>query len=123
MLDPSGYVAEGSGENIFIVTNGKLKTPPLTSILDGITRDCIFTIAADNNVPVTEQYFSRDELYMADEIFLTGTAAEITPICEVDHRKVGNGTIGPITKKLQNIYFAAIRGKNDKYLDWLDFLK
>ncbi len=123
LLDPSGYVAEGSGENIFIATKGKLKTPPLTSILDGITRDCIFTIAADNSIAVTEQYFSRDELYMADEVFLTGTAAELTPICEVDHRKIGGGSIGPVTKKLQNIYFEAIRGKNEKYLDWLDFLK
>ena len=123
LLDPSGYVAEGSGENIFIVTKGKLKTPPLTSILDGITRDCIFTIAADNSIAVIEQYFSRDELYMADEVFLTGTAAELTPICEADHRKIGGGSIGPVTKKLQNIYFEAIRGKNEKYLDWLDFLK
>ena len=122
MLDPSGFVAEGSGENIFIVKNGKLKTPPLTSILDGITRDCIFTIAKDNSLAVTEQYFSRDELYMADEVFLTGTAAELTPICEVDHRKVGKGGIGPITKKLQGIYFEAIRGRNKKYLHWLDHL-
>jgi branched-chain amino acid aminotransferase len=123
MLDPSGFVAEGSGENIFIVRSGKLKTPPLTSILDGITRDCIFTIAEDNSIPVTEQYFSRDELYMADEVFLTGTAAELTPICEVDRRKVGNGSIGPVTKKLQDIYFEAIRGRNEKYIGWLDVLK
>ena len=122
MLDPSGFVAEGSGENIFLVKNGKLKTPPLTSVLDGITRDCIITIARDEGFDVLEQYFSRDELYTADEVFLTGTAAELTPIRAVDRRQVGDGKTGPITRKLQDVYFDAIKGGNEKYIGWLDFL-
>ncbi len=122
LLDPYGYVAEGSGENIFIVRNGKLKTPPLTSVLEGITRDCIIKIAGDQGIEVVEQYFARDELYIADEIFFTGTAAELTPISEVDRRKIGKGGRGPITEKIQGIYFDAIRGKDEKYANWLDFI-
>lgn len=122
MLDPYGFVAEGTGENIFIVKSGKIKTPPPASVLAGITRDCIMKIAADNNIEVSEQCFARDELYVADEAFLTGTAAELTPIREVDRRNIGSGSVGPITKKLQDEYFSAIRGENSKNRGWLDIL-
>lgn len=119
MLDADGYVAEGSGENIFIVRHGKLKTTPLTSILEGITRDTVMTFAADNGLEVIETRFTRDELYIADEAFFTGTAAEITPIVEVDNRKIGKGKPGEITTKLQNVFFDTVHGKVDKYRGWL----
>lgn len=122
MLDPSGHVAEGSGENIFIVRGGKLKTPPLTSVLEGITRDSIITIAHEMGIEVVEQYFARDELYIADEAFFTGTAAELTPIRSVDGRVVGSGSIGQVTKQLQTAYFDIIKGKNEKYVSWLSFV-
>lgn len=122
LLDSEGYVAEGSGENIFIVRSGVLKTPPLTSVLEGITRKCVLEIAADEGVSVTEQRFTRDELYIADEAFFTGTAAEITPIREVDGKEIGPGVPGEITKKLQNRYFAAIRGEDAKFETWLEYL-
>jgi branched-chain amino acid aminotransferase len=122
MLDPSGHVAEGSGENIFIVRNGKLKTPPLTSVLEGITRDSIITIAREMGIEVTEQYFARDELYISDEAFFTGTAAELTPIRSVDGRVIGEGKMGPVTKRLQTAYFDIIRGRSDKHLRWLSFI-
>lgn len=122
MLDNEGYLAEGSGENIFKVKAGIVKTPPLTSILEGITRDCVIKIAADNGINVVEQRFTRDELYTADELFLTGTAAEITPIREVDNRTIGNGLPGEITKKLQSTFFDIIRGKDEKYHHWLTFI-
>jgi len=110
LLDTAGYVCEASGENIFIVKDGVLKTPPLTSILPGITRDCIITIARDLGLKVKEDRFSRDELYLADEAFFTGTAAEVTPIREVDGRIIGPGQPGPITKQIQAAYFAAVKG-------------
>ncbi len=122
LLDSEGYLAEGSGENIFIVRNGKLKTPPLTSILEGFTRNCIIQLAKDKNIELAEQRFTRDELYIADEVFLTGTAAEITPVREIDFKQIGTGKPGKITKDLQTTYFDIIRGKNEKYSDWLEYL-
>ena len=122
LLDPFGNVAEGSGENIFVVRGGRLKTPPAVSILEGITRDSVMHIASDLGIPLVEQLFPRDEMYIADEIFLTGTAAEITPVREVDHRKVGSGKVGPVTRKIYDTFFDAIQGRNNSYLKWLDIL-
>lgn len=119
LLDTEGYVAEGSGENIFIVRNGRLKTTPLTSILEGITRDSIMQIAQDEGIGVTDERFTRDEVYIADEAFFTGTAAEVTPIRALDNRVVGSGKPGPITKRLQSIFFDIVKGKNNKYESWL----
>jgi len=119
LLDTEGYVSEGSGENIFIVRNGVLKTTPLTSILEGITRDSIIEIANDEGIEVIEKRFTRDEVYIADEAFFTGTAAEVTPIREVDGRIVGTGRPGKITKRLQSIFFEIVRGRNEKYKSWL----
>jgi branched-chain amino acid aminotransferase len=122
MLDTSGYVCEASGENIFMVKDGILKTPPLTSILPGITRDCVITIARDLGLKVKEDRFSRDELYLADEAFFTGTAAEVTPIREVDARIIGPGHPGPVTKQIQDAYFAAVKGGNPRYERWLTYI-
>lgn len=119
LLDTEGYVSEGSGENIFIVRNGILKTTPLTSILEGITRNSIIEMANNEGIKVIEQRFTRDEVYISDEAFFTGTAAEVTPIREVDGRSIGNGRPGKITKRLQSIFFDSIRGKNKKYKAWL----
>ncbi|MBI3605796.1 MAG: branched-chain-amino-acid transaminase, partial [Nitrospirae bacterium] len=119
LLDPDGFVAEGPGENIFIVKKGELKTVPLTSILEGITRNSIITLAKENNIPFREERFTRDELYIADEAFFTGTAAEITPIREVDGRKIGAGKPGPITQRLQEQFFSIVKGKNKAHSDWL----
>jgi branched-chain amino acid aminotransferase len=123
MLDTEGYVAEASGENIFIVRNGILQTSPLTSILPGITRDSVLTIARKLNLPVKETRFTRDEMYIADEMFFTGTAAEITPVREVDDRLVGTGKPGPVTKQIQDEFFDIVRGKNALFAHWLDVLK
>ncbi len=122
LLDTNGYVAEASGENIFLVKDGALITPPLTSVLPGITRDCVLTIARDLGLPVLEQRFPRDEIYIADEVFLSGTAAELTPVRELDDRIIGAGKPGPITKKIQDIYFAAVKGENPKYASWLTYI-
>jgi branched-chain amino acid aminotransferase len=119
LLDTEGYVSEGSGENIFIVRNGVLKTTPLTSILEGITRNSIMQIAGEHKIKIIEERFTRDELYIADEAFFTGTAAEVTPIREVDGRRVGEGIPGKITKKLQAAFFDIVKGKNKKYASWL----
>lgn len=119
MLDTEGYVSEASGENIFIVRKGILKTTPLTSVLDGITRDAVLKIADDRGIMIKEERFTRDELYIADEAFFTGTAAEITPIKEVDNRKIGEGKPGKITKSIQTEFFDIIKGKNAKYRRWL----
>lgn len=119
LLDTEGYVSEGSGENIFIIRNGVLKTTPLTSILEGITRNSIIQIAEDEGIEVLEQRFTRDEIYIADEAFFTGTAAEVTPIKELDGRIIGKGIPGELTKKLQSIFFDIVRGKNKKYESWL----
>lgn len=122
MLDTEGYVSEASGENIFVVRNGKVKTTPLTSILPGITRDSIITIARDNGYEVVEERFTRDELYTADEAFFTGTAAELTPIREVDDRQIGAGCRGPITEEIQRNFFDVIKGKEKKYSHWLAYV-
>lgn len=119
LLDTDGYVSEGSGENFFIVRNGILFTPDLASCLDGITRDAIITIAKDLGIEVREKRITRDEVYTSDEAFFTGTAAEVTPIREVDDRIIGSGTRGPITEKIQKVFFDAVAGKNDKYRHWL----
>ncbi|RQD55684.1 branched-chain amino acid transaminase [Desulfonatronovibrio magnus] len=119
MLDVDGYVAEATGENIFIIKNSKLKTPPLGPILGGITRDSLITLARDMGYEVTEQRFTRDELYMADEAFFCGTAAEVTPIREVDRRTIGAGKAGPTSLLLQSEYFKVVHGENLKYAGWL----
>lgn len=119
LLDTDGYVSEGSGENVFIVRNGIVYTPDLASCLDGITRDAIITIAKDLGIEVREKRITRDEMYCADEAFFTGTAAEVTPIRELDDRTIGNGARGPITEKIQKVFFDAVAGKNDQYRHWL----
>jgi len=121
MLDTQGFVAEGSGENIFIVRRGVLKTPPLSSVLAGITRASVIAIARDKGIEVVEQTFTRDEFYTADEAFMTGTAAELTPIRELDDRKIGDGTRGPVTKTLQTTFFDAVHGRERKYEGWLTY--
>jgi len=122
MLDSEGYVSEASGENIFIVRDGKIKTTPFTSILPGITRDSIITLARDKGYEVVEERFTRDELYIADEAFFTGTAAELTPIREVDDRQIGAGRRGPVTEDIQKTFFDVIKGKDAKYKKWLAYL-
>lgn len=122
MLDPQGYVAEGSGENIFCVQDGIVFTPPLTCVLPGITRDSVITLLRDMGYEVREQVFTRDALYTADEVFFTGTAAEITPISEVDDRTVGEGKPGEVTKAIQKAFFDVVKGNNEKHKDWLDYL-
>ena len=119
LLDNEGYVAEGSGENVFVVRDGKIYTPELTSCLEGITRDSIFRIAADLGYEIKERRITRDEFYVADEAFFTGTAAEVVPIRELDSRPIGSGSRGPLTEKLQSIYFDTVRGREAQYGDWL----
>ena len=119
LLDAEGYVAEGSGENIFLVKKGKLYTPDLTSALDGITRDTIFVLAKDMGLEIIEKRITRDEVYIADEAFFTGTAAEVTPIRELDGRAIGAGGRGPLTEKLQTLYFDQVHGRRDVYGEWL----
>ncbi|MDX1777329.1 MAG: branched-chain amino acid transaminase [Thermodesulfobacteriota bacterium] len=122
LLDTEGYICEASGENIFIVKKDTIKTPPPTSILQGITRDSVIRLARDAKMNVVEQRFTRDELYIADEAFFTGTAAEITPIREVDDRTIGRGERGPVTEHIQKTFFDVVQGKNDHYKDWLSYL-
>ena len=122
MLDVQGNVGEGSGENIFIVRDGLLKTPPLTAILEGITRNSVIDLARHMGLTVRETVFSRDELYIADEVFFTGTAAELTPVREVDNRVIGNGFPGPITHKLQQAFFRIAQGKDDTFKSWLTLI-
>ncbi|HUG57598.1 MAG TPA: branched-chain amino acid transaminase [Candidimonas sp.] len=119
LLDTDGFVAEGSGENIFIVKDGVLCEPEIASALTGITRSTIHALAADLGIPLQTKRLTRDDLYIADEAFFTGTAAEVTPIREVDRRVIGAGKRGPITEKLQKAYFDAVNGKNPKYHHWL----
>jgi len=119
MLDNEGYVSEGSGENVFLLRNGVLHTPELTSCLEGITRQTILDFAKELNIEVKERRITRDEVYVADEAFFTGTAAEVLPIRELDGRAIGAGKRGPLTEKLQNMYFDAVRGKSDKHAQWL----
>ncbi|MEJ5210401.1 MAG: branched-chain amino acid transaminase [Burkholderiales bacterium] len=122
LLDVDGFVAEGSGENIFIVRNGKLYTPDLTSALEGITRDTIIQLAAEIGVPVIEKRITRDEVYSADEAFFTGTAAEVTPIRELDNRTIGEGRRGPITTQLQTLFFDCVTGRHPKRQEWLTYV-
>ena len=119
LLDVEGYVAEGSGENIFIIRKGKLYTPDLTSALEGITRDTVVTIAQEMGLQLVEKRITRDEVYSADEAFFTGTAAEITPIRELDRRQIGEGKRGPITTEIQRRYFACVKGEDQNHADWL----
>ncbi|MFO1352858.1 MAG: branched-chain amino acid transaminase [Gammaproteobacteria bacterium] len=119
LLDAQGFVAEGSGENFFLVRNGILFTPPLTSALEGITRESVIQLATDLGIPVREKVISRDEVYIADEAFFTGTAAEVTPIREIDGRAIGGGSRGPITERLQKLYFDQVYGRRNEYAEWL----
>jgi branched-chain amino acid aminotransferase len=119
LLDPEGYVAEGSGENIFIVRDGVLYTPDLTSALDGITRRTILSFAEELGLSVREKRITRDEVYIADEAFFTGTAAEVTPIRELDRRIIGSGSRGPITERLQALYFDVVHGRSAQHKEWL----
>jgi branched-chain amino acid aminotransferase len=120
LLDQQGFVGEATGENVFVVRDGTLYTPPVAGgILEGITRDSILKIAKDKGIPVEERRFSRDYLYCADEAFMCGTAAEITPVREVDDRRIGAGEMGPITKEIQAVFFRAVRGQEPRYAEWL----
>jgi branched-chain amino acid aminotransferase len=123
LLDTDGYVSEGSGENVFIVRDGIIYTPDLASCLAGITRESIIKIAHDLGFEVREKRITRDEMYCSDEAFFTGTAAEVTPIRELDDRIIGNGSRGPVTEKIQNVFFDIVKGKNDKYRSWLTYVK
>ncbi|MEO2181879.1 MAG: branched-chain amino acid transaminase [bacterium] len=118
LLDNEGYVAEGSGENVFLVQKGKLVTPELTSCLEGITRDTVLAFAAELNIEVVEKRITRDEVYIADEAFFTGTAAEVLPIRELDGRTIGSGKRGPVTEKLQSMYFDQVLGKREENPEW-----
>jgi len=122
LLDTDGYVSEGSGENVFIVRDGIIYTPDLASCLAGITRESIIKIAHDLGFEVREKRITRDEMYCSDEAFFTGTAAEVTPIRELDDRTIGNGGRGPVTEKIQNVFFDIVKGKNDKYRSWLTYV-
>ena len=123
LMDPQGYVCQGAGENLFLVKDGVLHTPDLGGgALDGITRRTIIQFAEDLGIKVVERRITRDEFYLADEIFMTGTAAEVTPIREYDDRTIGNGGRGPLTEKLQTLYFDVVHGRNEQYMDWLSFI-
>ncbi|HLL21808.1 MAG TPA: branched-chain amino acid transaminase [Kofleriaceae bacterium] len=123
MLDPQGYVAEGTGENIFVVKKGVVRTPPTSSaILAGITRDTAIQLLREQGVEVLEEPIARDELYIADEVFLTGTAAEITPVRDIDHHKIGRGEAGPVTRRVQESFFSIVKGSDAKHDHWLAFL-
>jgi len=124
MLNATGTVAEGTGENVFMVKGGRLLTPPVSAgILEGITRDCVMTLARDMGVEVVEKDITRSELYMADEVFMTGTAAEISPIRAIDNRLIGGGSIGPITKRVGEAFHRAAMGQDPKYAKWLDLVQ
>jgi branched-chain amino acid aminotransferase len=122
LLDVDGYVSEASGENIFIVTDGVVKTTPLPTVLAGITRQAVLKMLADLGIPAREERFTRDEVYLADEAFFTGTAAEVTPIRELDDRRVGAGAPGELTKRLQELFFATVRGREERYRSWLAYV-
>ena len=122
MLDPQGYVAECTGENLFVIRHGKVITPSTAPVLEGITRHSIHTIAQDLGYRILEQPISRDQLYIADEVFVCGTAAECIGLAEIDFRKIGEGKTGPVTRKIQNVYHEAIRGKDKKYEQWCDYV-
>ena len=122
LLDPEGYVCEGAGENVFIVKNGKLYTPDLTACLEGITRDTVIRLAGELGIEVIEKRITRDEVYCADEAFFTGTAAEVTPIRELDNRQIGAGERGPVTRALQEKYFDVVNGRSAAHADWLSYI-
>jgi branched-chain amino acid aminotransferase len=122
MLDVQGLVSEASGENVFVVRDGVLQTPPLYSVLDGITRATVCELARRRDIRVEERLITRDDLYVADEIFLTGTAAEVTPIREIDHRVIGSGNRGPVTKMLQDAYFDVVAGRDPDFEHHLAYL-
>ena len=119
LLDTEGYVSEGTGENIFIVRQGRIKTTPLTSILEGITRNAVIELAREQGIVVVEERFTRDEMYIADEVFVTGTAAELTPVREIDNRRIGTGKPGVVTSALQKRFFAIVRGEDPSHDSWL----
>lgn len=123
MLDPQGYIAECTGENLFLVRKGKIFTPSTAPVLEGITRHSIYTIANDLGYEVTEAAISRDQLYTADEVFVCGTAAEVIGLCEIDFRTIGDGKSGKVTREIQNVYHDAIRGKVAKYEDWCEYVE
>ena len=122
LLDTQGLVSEASGENVFMVRGGALRTPPLQTVLEGITRSTLLEIARDKGLSVHETSITRDELYVADEVFLTGTAAEVTPIREIDHRQIGSGHRGPVAKMLQEAFFDVVAGRDTKYERWLTYV-
>jgi len=122
LLDPQGFVSECTGENLFLVRKGKLYTPPTGSILEGITRDSLITIAQDLGIQVIEQVISRDQLYIADEVFVSGTAAECIAVCELDFRTIGTGKMGPVTRSIQQAFHAALHGHNKRSAEWLDYV-
>ena len=122
MLDVQGLVSEASGENVFVVRDGILQTPPLHSVLDGITRATVCELARRRDIQMEDRLITRDDLYVADEVFLTGTAAEVTPIREIDHRKIGNGTRGPLTKLLQDAYFDVVAGRDADFEHYLAYV-
>jgi branched-chain amino acid aminotransferase len=122
MLDTDGYVSEASGENVFVVRRGTVKTTPLTSILDGITRASVMELLSEDGVQVVEDRFTRDEMYIADEAFFTGTAAEVTPIRELDRRAIGSGKPGEITQRVQQRFFAILKGEDRRHEGWLTYL-
>ena len=123
LLDPEGYVSEGSGENVFLVRDGKLITPELINCLDGITRRTVFDLASDRGIEVVAKKITRDEMYIADEVFFTGTAAEVTPISELDGRIIGTGGRGPVTEIIQSDYFDLVHGRVEKKSDWITLVK
>lgn len=119
-LTDDGHVSEGSAANLFLVRGGRIFTPPVTdNLLEGITRECIFTLAEDLGLSVTERHVDRTELYIADEVFLVGTGVQVVPVHTIDHRAIGNGHMGPITQSLQSLYFATVRGENLRRQQWL----
>jgi branched-chain amino acid aminotransferase len=122
MLDPQGYVAECTGENLFVVRGGTIFTPPKATVLEGITRDSLISLAGDAGYNVVEENISRDQLYLADEIFVTGTAAEVVAVTSIDYRRVGSGRMGSITRELQQLYFETVRGNGKRSPQWLHYL-
>lgn len=122
MLDPQGYVAECSGENLFLVRDGVIYTPPRATILEGITRATVITLARDLGYPVVEESISRDQLYIADEVFVSGTAAECVAVSEIDHIQIGEGRMGSITREIQSSFFETVRGRGERSVDWLDYV-
>ena len=123
MLNSEGFVAEGSGENLFVVRDGVVRTPPVTAgVLDGLTRDSVMTLLRDDGYEVVEAYIARTDLYYADELFFSGTAAEVTPVREVDDRPVGDGRPGPVTRRAQQMFMDTVTGKNERHEDWLEYI-